>query len=485
MLLLEAALAAPRPPCGSPHTLPLLPRRAAHERPPPSPGVKLTHDTASQEYPNELIGTNFHVKWGNSGGVSQSDAEDVLAWFEYAWEAEVVGLDMEVPIQADQYLFNVYIGDTGGGTPSAGGNSGYYYRDDDGFPYIVIGADILGDSSWASGTAAHEFFHSLQDATGSYGYAGDSAWFWEATATWVEGEVLEDNLDYATFLYGFALLPELPVYFFDYFDTGALEEYHEYGAMIFPRYLSEILDAPEIVIDAWERPGRAETPQEAIAADLADRGLSMADVYGDFAARNAVWDYADGETYEKWIDWYAGYYRSDDHRTVETVDAEGTDGLVEAPEDTLPEHLGYNIVTLSHPDDERDYVVAVEGAPTGSRDSTAEWRFTVVAETYPLTYLPITLTDGAGEVTVPATGNAIHVVAAAVGDETDEGETYAWSYSFTPVDPPPEAEDTGDDLPAERPDEDDEARACGCSGGGSVDGVAAALALIALGRRRR
>lgn len=496
MLLLPSALAlaAPRPPCGSPLTLPLLERRGPHAVAPPSPGPKQTHDTRGEAFPNELTSANFHVKWGNTGGVSEETAADVLEWFEDAWEAEVVGFAMEGPIESDGYLFNVYIGDTGGGTPSAYGNSGYYYRDDDGFPYIVIGADILGDSTWARGTAAHEFFHSLQDATGSYAYEGDSAWYWEATAMWVEGEVLEDYEDYAVFLYAFAMLPELPVYFFDYPDTGALQEYRQYGAMIFPRYLSEIAADADVVVDSWRSPGRADTPQEAIANELDDRGIAFADAFGDFAAHNAVWEYADGALYAEWVDYYAGYYRSQDHRVVAELRADGTEGLVDAPEDTLPERLGYNVVTLERPDEERGYIVSVSGATEGDDGSPADWRFTLVIEGDPVTYLPITLTDGAGEIEIEPTDEGLHLVAAQVTEDADEGETFAWSYGFTPVEAEVAADDTGPADDTGSPDDTDppasprpreEPGSCGCGTGSPASFAAAALGILAVARRRR
>lgn len=446
MLLLATALAAPpdlRPPCGSAYTLANLGPRHTFPAPPPAGGPLQEHDAYADSYPHELIGTHFHVKWGTSGGVSQALAQAVLDDFEFAWEAEVDGLQMQQPIATDQYYFNVYIGDTGGGTPSAYGNSGYYNRDDDGLPMIVIGADILGDLTWTEGTVVHEFFHSLQDATGRYDYTGDSAWYWEATAMWIEGEVLDGNYQYyAAFLYGYALLPELPVFFFDYPDTGALQEYHQYGAMIFPRYISEIAADPQMVIDSWTLAGDTTTPQDTLALELSERGIDMADAFGDFAARNTVWDYEDGDLYYEWVDYYAAYAGSDDHQIVDDVSYKGV-SLTEAPEDTLPGRLAYNVVRLEDPDRDLDYVFHVEGAAKGSRNSPADWRFTVVVEDSPVEYLPISLTDGVGEITVPRSNDTLYLVAASVGDSAHGDETFSWSYAVTQQVPAGDTGDTG------------------------------------------
>ena len=64
---------------------------------------------------NTLSSDNFIVRWGN--GISQSQAQNILDSFEYAWDIEINQLGYEMPTSADTYLFNVYVGDTGGGAP--------------------------------------------------------------------------------------------------------------------------------------------------------------------------------------------------------------------------------------------------------------------------------------------------------------------------------------------------------------------------------
>ncbi|MES2637867.1 MAG: DUF6055 domain-containing protein [Myxococcota bacterium] len=485
-------LGSVRPPCGSMATLAALGPAPFLPAPPPGPDdEKDDRDAEEDDYPNQLESENFTIKWGRSGDVDEDAVEALLVSFEEAWAAEVDRMGHPAPAGTSEYLFNVYIGDTGNGAPDGYGTSGYFNRDRDGYPMIVVSAATLADEDWARGTATHEFYHAIQDGTGRYEYSGESAWYWEATAMWVEGEVLPDQDDYVAFLFGYGLLPQLPVYFFDYPDTGALQEYHQYGAMIFPRYVSEIAADWELVRDSWTADVDADTPQDALAVLLADRGVDFADAFGDFAARNATWDYADGELYTQWVEWYADYYPSDDHRVVAEVERTGTDGVVAAPEDTLPGRYAYNVVTLPRPGDE-DLVVRFESAESGTKGSAAAWRVTVVREQEAggVTYMPILLENGAGEVRLEDVGDEqIHLVAAAVAPTARTDETFTWSYGFTlAADPDDEPTDTDidTDAPAALPDEV-EVGACGCASGGDGGNAAGLLLLagLALAGRRR
>lgn len=507
MLLAFLALSSAdaRPPCGTLELLPAAGPRRLLPAPPPAPGPKQERDSYG-DFPNELVSANFALKWGTRGGVSQDDAEALLDAFEFAWAEQIGARGFPAPEGTDSYLFNVYIGDTGSGAPDGYGTSGYYYRDDDGYPMIVVSAATLEDREWSEGTAAHEFFHAVQDVTGRYSYEGESAWYWEATAVWIEGEVHPDSDSYIAFLFGYALLPHLPVYFFDYPDSGALQEYHQYGAFIFPRYVSEIAADADVIRDSWVEDLDADTPQDAIAQLLEERGVAFADAFGDFAARNVTWDYADGEAYAEWVEAYAGYYRSDDHRVVAEVSRSGTDGLVAAPEDTLPGRYGYNVVELVRPSDGA-YRFAFQGDAEGSRGTDAAWRVTLVQDLAGgPRYTPVPITDGAGEVLLEGVdGETVSLVVAAVPDDAREDEVFPWSYAVTfeeagedtdPSDDTAGDTDTPDDTgPTDKPGDplaDDDTveldGGCACTsapdaGGGWALGALVGAALLV--RRRR
>jgi hypothetical protein len=187
-------------------------------------------------------------------------------------------------------LVDVYLADLGSGA--------YGYAvpdpDDGGRPhhrsaYLVIDNDFSGFSRpWfdiARVTLAHEYFHAVQFAYDAF----EAAWLLESTATWVEDELFDDVNDNRQYLpAGQVRRPWRPL------DGDAT--YGRYGNWILFRYLSERWtgrdgDIPRIVRQVWEKAGsRGGDPDlystRAVRAVLADRGVSFADGYGDFAAAN-------------------------------------------------------------------------------------------------------------------------------------------------------------------------------------------------------
>ena len=81
----------------------------------------------------------------------------ILDSFEYAWDIEINQLGYELPTSADTYLFNVYIGDSGGGTPGGYGLCWIFHRfDNQGYPMIVIAKQTVTDQDYMDFTIAHE-----------------------------------------------------------------------------------------------------------------------------------------------------------------------------------------------------------------------------------------------------------------------------------------------------------------------------------------
>lgn len=434
-------------------------------------------------YPNYRVSEHFIAKWGNVGDVTQDEVAFLLDAFETAWAVEVEEMGHPEPDGSGTYLFNVYIGDTGDGTPSGYGAGGYYNRDADGFPMIVIARDSLRYRDYVQETAPHEFYHALQDEVASYPYTGDSAWYWEATAEWAAGESLPDNATYAQFLFGYAYNAQLSVEFFDYPDEGLLSEYHQYGAFIFPRFVSEVVADRDAVVASWVAPQGA-SPLASLRAELADRGVALEDAFGDFAARNATWNYVDGDVYRATVRDYVAYYPGEGHELAE-VDARGTDGFVQPAADEQPRQWAYNVVKMRLPRDGVD--IAVQTDAEGSAGSAAEWRVQVVTEDGTTT--PVERTDGVGSLRVRA-GSEAWLVAAAVPRTARPDERFAWAWSITPAPAPEDTEvDTDEDLAVDVSGDDvveDKSGGCASSPARGTGVLGLTLgATVALLRRRR
>jgi hypothetical protein len=445
--------------------------------PPPPPGVgKAERDVYG--LPNVATSENFAVRWGDTGSVASADIERVVDSLERSWAEEIEALAMPAPYGTDAWLFNVYIGDTGDGAPSASGVYGYYSLDDQGWPMIVLGQDALAASGQTITTIPHEFFHALQDAAGTYAYSGASAWYWEATATWMESVVYPDDPSYAVFLFGFAFLPHYPLSFFDYYDTGAFQELYQYGAFIFPRFIAEQVADPETIIATWLDARGHDEPLGALGEVLAEQGVALEEAIADFSAHNAIWDYEDGATYSWYLDYYAGFpeYGAYDHRITAQIDAGGTDGLVAPPAETLPGRYGYNVLDVPEVGIDAPWVT-VQGDAAGSAGTSARWAVRVV-EPGGAVYHDLPMVDGTGSLQLSGVGagDPLVVVVTALADADVAEETFEYRYAIS-AEPLGES-DTGDTGL-------NKTETCGCRGN-----AAAALWLLPLygplrSRRRR
>jgi hypothetical protein len=495
LLLLSLAQAAPPPlPCG---TLERLQAGGLVNRslPAPPPAAEKALRDAYGMSGNERTSENFVVRWGSLGGVTEAEVDRLLTAFEAAWAEEIGVQGHPLPLGADAWRFNVYIGDSGGGAPSGYGSAGYFYNDDEGQPMVVVAASTLDDPDYADITAAHEFYHAIQGGVNRYSYEGDSAWYWEATATWASATVYPDNLYYASFLFAFALLPHRPVNFFDYPDSGKLQEYFQYGAFLFPFDLTELQADRLLIQETWTDDGRVDDPLAVLADKLASRGIDLNEAWLDAMARLTVLDYPEGRAYSRLVDGYADYYDEEAAASLlGPVGPEGSGGVVEAPDDTRPYRYGHNVLKL-RPEGVA-LTVTIEGDPVGDAGSPATWGGRVIVDDGGAYFYSPLVFEGT---------TATFTTEGLVGDETywvvvgpwtessrkfDE-EQFAWRYTVTA----PETEDTGDpvdtageETPAPVADSggDEGKAACGCaSTGAPLSSGALALALLASRRRRR
>ena len=393
------------------------------------------------DVPNLQLTEHFALRWGDADPPSAAALSDIADALEDAWDAQVEGLGMPPPIGTDAgYRFNVYVGDSGSGAPSADGTGGYYTSSGrNGWPIIVLSQGVFDDTTYGRSVTAHELFHALQAATGNYRYAqdSDSAWFFEATAEWAAGETYRDDAIYAAFLAAFAFHPHYRLSYFNYPDAGLFVETYQYGAFIFPRYLSEVVGRPELVRDAWTDPGEATDPLDAIAAALGAGGEALLPLVADFYAHNAEWDYEDGDLYEDSIAYFGGFYSDEDHREVGRFSLEDGDGewLLLEQTDLLPQRYGANLITLTSTDACGTLSIAFDGADSGAYGSPAAWAGVLALhDGSDHDYIPLadeeTLT-----VELDNTRRRLTLVVVPEADSLQAAEVfdYAFAWTFTPA----------------------------------------------------
>lgn len=515
-----------RLPCGQPRIgNPVRPMLVA-PLPPPAPGApKAERDPLL--LPNSLVSANFRLAWGNTAPFDTADAMSLLTSLEHSWTVEIDELGHPAPMGTEGYLFNVYAGSSGDGAPESNGVAGYYNLDEEGYPMLVIDESLIAEGgTYVEGTAAHEFYHAVQGSTARYSYEGLGAWFWEATATWVMYQVYPDHPDYATFLFGYAFLPHYSANYFDYFDTGRLEEYHQYGAFVFPHYLTEQVADPSLVRDAWLDPGTEPDPMVVMGELLGARGLDLHEVWLDHVAHDVLWDYEDHENLRAYAEAYVDDYEESANVVVAQVSALGTDGFVLGPESATPRRYGSNTIRIATPAP-GNLRVRVHGVADGFDDSPAFWGARVVrefADHIEYESVPFELQEfWEGELLVEGVGDeqALWLVVgtwtADPAPETWMTEQFPFEYEVTPEEVEPagttgdttgavdtsggesstgDADDESTGAPADTGSEESsssstagEARGdddgCGCSNAPPRGSGALALLLLGLRRRRK
>ena len=444
----------------------LLPvRRAPVPLPARRRGVeKLVRDSFG-DFPNTYESDNFVIKWGvNDSRVPMSAVEQLSSGLELSWDLFIDEWGYDSPAGTDDYKFNVYVGNTGSGTPDDLGAGGYYWTDDDGYPMVVVSRSGLESPDYVTTLSSHEFFHAIQDENGAFNYDDVSGWWWEATAMWVERAAFPESTNWASFLYWFVIRPELSVGHFEYPTTGSPEQYHQYGAVIYVNHVAERHGGHELIYQTFERSRRDNTPMSVLQELIDESGGDIETSFGEFTLRNANWDYDAEATIEDWIDTYGGYDVAFSNRTTDVVFTETTDWLPEA--EHPPRTYGANYIQVVAP--APSFVVSFEG------ETDATWHVGVASQTGVVhDSVMMEVTDGVGTLQVDGLDptSEVWIVVSPTGALEDDGHEYTYRLAV-------------EALEVVEPDEDTR-KACGCTSAPSPHLLwLAAPLLIGLRRRR-
>lgn len=411
-------------------------------------------------YDHVLQGEHFEVQW-DEGVVDEDTARDFLDSLDYDWSVEVDDLGWNSTNGSKKYLLPVYIDPdyTDGAYTTVDSCSGDYD------PYIVIGSNSFYDWTWSRNAGAHEFNHAIQFSTT---YAPE-AWWWEATATYVEELVYPNDDEWSWYVTGYTNSPELRMDADSYNDYD--EFFHMYGMSIWGFYLDNHQGGTDIVRQTWEAAADNGYGYYSYSAEdaLTDLGIDFDAAYADFIARNAVMDYTDHRSFP-------------DIDEVDSVDTLPDDGSSRT--NSEPEAYGQN------------YIHIESGLGTGTlhvdfaSDDHDEWLIELVEvdKTSVLRMVTFTTTDGTGALDLDDYG--AEDVELIVSPLSSSKKSYSYSWTASLVEPV--AADTGGsgDTPGDTPksgDDDGTGTGCGCASTAPttawLPGILAGFVLLA--RRRR
>ncbi|MEO0160921.1 MAG: hypothetical protein ABIL39_00585 [candidate division WOR-3 bacterium] len=142
--------------------------------------------------------------------------DDLYGRFNFSWQQEI-GEYKYKEISGGYLPLQVYLYNTGGSVKTEFLINVVRIHLDNDIPIQLRGVFV-----------AHEFFHAVQFT----GYdPGEAEWWIEGTAVWMEDEVYDDVNNYVGYIHHFTDCPEWSL------DNSNSD--HEYGAVIFPKLISE------------------------------------------------------------------------------------------------------------------------------------------------------------------------------------------------------------------------------------------------------
>jgi len=241
--------------------------------------------------------------------------------------------------------------------------------------------------------------------------------------------------------------PQKSLHFFDYADSGATSEYYQYGAFVFPKFLSTFHVQVDDVRDSWVDSSWEQTPlgwwEEYFGTE------TYHNLVFEFAQRNTYWDYPHKEWYDYYLDYYSEYYPQEDLSITESVNSYGASSWEVVDPDLMPEHLGVNYIELSTPG-YSEMELGIVGDEVGDQGTPVSWRLGLVRKTGDqIVYQDL----GAGQLQVIddiTSSETLTLVVMPIAPNSGWGEQFSYEYLFTKYE---------EDIPQT----EDEAPKSGCS----------------------
>lgn len=296
------------------------------------------NDSVNRDMPVRYQTAHFAFRWYD-GVTDEAAAKAAGDHLEMVWGQFITTLGMLQPscALAAKRKVNVFVG---AGYGLSGGIDGA------GNPGMWLGPGGLRDH-WG---LAHEFGHALQGGTGGLRDSPFTGWLWEDHANWMTHQLPEfrGNTHCSVFQVNY---PHL------YYGTTRMR----YCSWQFFEYIKNLYGY-QAVADIWNKAPRqgdaGQRTADPLEVLMTNQGWTLPrlnDAFGDWAMRNANWDYTNPDGTDQGIVYrrnYGGYEPQANDRLLRSTILDPIDlanRRFAVPAEWAPQRWGYNIVRL-HPD---------------------------------------------------------------------------------------------------------------------------------------
>ena len=236
---------------------------------------------------NVVESEHFSIQWGHLGGVSTSVAESMLANLEAARESYLAA-GYANPLGDPSHRIPVYLGNSGGSSPSINFNGGYATVCDSYQHAYIVMSNITGSTD-SFDVVNHELFHTVQ--MGSPEPYSVESFYWEASAVWAEQIAAPERTYYAWPLPAYSNHPDWPMALENEIasNDGFL---HRYAMFILSIYIEEFAPlGPDALLEVWNGQGKGLINRlEGFWTDQ-KVDTNFAEQFGHFTSHVALMDF--------------------------------------------------------------------------------------------------------------------------------------------------------------------------------------------------
>jgi len=235
---------------------------------------------------NSVESDHFKVQWGDAAVV---DTEDVDWLLQHLEDARLAFLEAgyHQPLGNPTYKIPVYLGNSGGGSPSIDFSGGYATACNSfEHSYFVLSSLSV---SLARDVANHELFHTVQFGSPSP-YSVDD-FYWEASAVWAEKLAEPTYTAYSYLLPAYTNNTSWPLSLDD--EIASTDGFlHKYAMFILPMYIEEFSpEGPEALLEVWNGGGDGLASRLNAFWETAEVDTDFDQEFGHFTSHVTVMDF--------------------------------------------------------------------------------------------------------------------------------------------------------------------------------------------------